>query len=198
MRKRALTTLKFAATLLLGATLVGAAGLPSRAQEGQEKKIGEGPLPVKLAYRRAIEAHERDRSGVAGRRDKLALLAAQQAIFPRIRERIGPALIGLICGSAPLSDDTQAWFERIGLPIFQVYGLTETTAIVTIDRKGAVQTGRVGHAIPGCELKLGEGGELRSELRQHVVDADDADQRALLVDDGEPAHGAHRHHPRVA
>jgi long-chain acyl-CoA synthetase len=131
-----------------------------RVRAGVEKKILEGPLPVKLAYQRAMQAHERDRRGEAGRRDKLALFAAAQAIFPRIRQRIGPALVGLICGSAPLSDDTQAWFERIGLPIFQVYGLTETTAIVTIDRKGSVQVGRVGHAIPGCELRLGEGGEL--------------------------------------
>jgi long-chain acyl-CoA synthetase len=108
-----------------------------------------------------MDADGRERAGTAGMRDRATLALASRVLFPKIREQIGPALKGLICGSAPLSFETQAWFERIGLPIFQVYGLTETTAIVTIDRKDAVHVGRVGHAIPGCEMRLGDGGELQ-------------------------------------
>jgi long-chain acyl-CoA synthetase len=134
--------------------------LLDRVRAGVEKKMDAQPLPIRTLYRRAMEAEPRVRAGTAGRRDRAALLLAERTVFPRIREQIGPALKGLICGSAPLSVETQAWFTAIGLPIFQVYGLTETTAIVTIDRKDAVQIGCVGHAIPGCELRLGEGGEL--------------------------------------
>ena len=134
--------------------------LLDRVRAGVEKKLKERPLPVRTLYQRAMEAHGRERLGEAGKRDRAVLLVAERTLFPRIKEQIGPALRGLICGSAPLSEETQAWFERIGIPVFQVYGLTETTAIVTIDRPHAVTVGRVGHAIPGCELKLGEGGEL--------------------------------------
>jgi long-chain acyl-CoA synthetase len=134
--------------------------LLERVRAGVEKKLASQPLPIRALYRRAIEADARERRGEAGKRDRAALLLAERTVFPRIKEQIGPALRGLICGSAPLSVDTQAWFERIGIPVFQVYGLTETTAIVTIDRRDAVTIGRVGHAIPGCELKLGAGGEL--------------------------------------
>lgn len=134
--------------------------LLDRVRTGVEKKLGERPFAVRALYRGAMEAHLRERRGEARKRDLALLLLAERTLFPRIKEQIGPALRGLICGSAPLSEDTQAWFERIGIPIFQVYGLTETTAIVTIDRRDAVTVGRVGHAIPGCELKLGEGGEL--------------------------------------
>ena len=135
--------------------------LLDRVRAGVEKKLQERPLPIRTLYAQAMQADARERAGTAGVRDRATLMIAGSVLFPRIREQIGPALKGLICGSAPLSIETQAWFERLGLPIFQVYGLTETTAIVTIDRKDAVQIGRVGHPIPGCEMRLGEGGELQ-------------------------------------
>lgn len=135
--------------------------LLDRVRTGVEKKLAERPAPIRALYAGAMAADARQRAGTAGKRDRALLALADRVLFPKIREQIGPALKGLICGSAPLSVETQAWFERVGLPIFQVYGLTETTAIVTIDRKDAVQIGRVGYAIPGCELRLGELGELQ-------------------------------------
>jgi long-chain acyl-CoA synthetase len=48
----------------------------------------------------------------------------------------------------------------LGVPVLQVYGLTETTAICTMDVPGAVEPGRVGPAIEGTEMKLGEGDEI--------------------------------------
>lgn len=135
--------------------------LLERVRAGVEAKLAERPLPVRMLYQRAMDAFRRDRKGVAGTRDRAVLLAAKSAIFPRIREQIGNQIVGLICGSAPLAEETQAWFsELVGIPVYQVYGLTETTAIVSIDRVGGVVPGRVGHPIPGCEVKLGEGGEL--------------------------------------
>ncbi|MDQ3032326.1 MAG: AMP-binding protein [Myxococcota bacterium] len=135
--------------------------LLERVRAGVEAKIAERPLPVRLLYERAIEAFRRERKGVAGKRDRALLLAAKTAIFPKIRAQIGNQIVGLICGSAPLAEETQVWFsELIGIPVFQVYGLTETTAIVSMDRVGAVNPGRVGYPIAGCDVKLGEGGEL--------------------------------------
>ncbi len=77
-----------------------------------------------------------------------------------MREQIGRELSCSICGSAPLAEETQAWFDLIDLPVYQVYGLTETTAIVSMDRPRAAMPGKVGFPIDGCEVKLGEGGEL--------------------------------------
>src|ERR1019366_957632 len=54
-------------------------------------------------------------------------------IFPSIRKRLGPNLRALICGSAPLARETQLFFMMLGIPVLQVYGLTETTAICTMD-----------------------------------------------------------------
>jgi long-chain acyl-CoA synthetase len=81
-------------------------------------------------------------------------------IFPSIRKRLGPNLRALICGSAPLARDTQLFFMMLGIRVLQVYGLTETTAICTMDDPNHVEPGRVGPAIPGIEMKVGENSEI--------------------------------------
>jgi long-chain acyl-CoA synthetase len=74
---------------------------------------------------------------------------------------IGRKLRALICGSAPLSVETQLYYSMLGIPVLQVYGLTETTAISTMDDPdGKVVPGRVGPAIQGVEMKLGENEEI--------------------------------------
>ncbi|AKF06331.1 AMP-dependent synthetase/ligase [Sandaracinus amylolyticus] len=136
--------------------------LLERVRAGVEKKLAERPLPVRMLYERAIEAFRRERAGIARKRDRALLAAAKSALFPKIREQIGHQITGLICGSAPLAEETQAWFsDLVGIPVYQVYGLTETTAIVSIDRVDGVVPGRVGHPIAGCDVRLGDHGELQ-------------------------------------
>ncbi len=54
--------------------------------------------------------------------------------FPAIRKKmVGENLKALICGSAPLTPETQDYFRMLGIPVLQVYGLTETTGICTMD-----------------------------------------------------------------
>jgi long-chain acyl-CoA synthetase len=81
-------------------------------------------------------------------------------IFPSIRKRLGPNLRALICGSAPLARETQLFFLMVGISVLQVYGLTETTAICTMDDPHRIEPGSVGPAIPGIEMKIGENNEV--------------------------------------
>ena len=135
--------------------------LLERIRAGVERDLAKRPLPVRVLYERAIEAWRRIRAGTAGPGHHALVMAAKRTIFRRVRERIGTDLMGLICGSAPLSEETQAWMQDlVGVPVYQVYGLTETTAIVTIDRVGAVVVGRVGYPIRAVEMRLGDQGEL--------------------------------------
>jgi long-chain acyl-CoA synthetase len=134
--------------------------LLERIKAGVEKNLKEQPAVVRWLVDRAKAAHGRRAQGQSGRRDRLTMALAERLVFSKIREKIGPNLRCLICGSAPLGEETQRWFEMLGLAVYQVYGLTETTAIVTMDRPPAVKPGRVGRALPGVELKLGDGDEL--------------------------------------
>lgn len=89
------------------------------------------------------------------------LWLADLIVFPTIRKKmIGGNLRALICGSAPLAVETQLFFMMLAIPVLQVYGLTETTAICTMDYPGRVEPGFVGPAIPDVEMKLGEQDEI--------------------------------------
>jgi long-chain acyl-CoA synthetase len=93
--------------------------------------------------------------------DSMWLALARAIVFPTIRKRmIGSRLKALICGSAPLSVETQLYFMMLGIPVLQVYGLTETTAICTMDDPARVEPGRVGPAIKDVEMKLEENDEI--------------------------------------
>jgi len=112
-------------------------------------------------YSRAKGAWVRQQEGQTTFADSMWLALANAMVFPTIRKKmIGSNLKALICGSAPLSVETQLYFTMLGISVLQVYGLTETTAICTMDDPGHVEPGRVGPAIRGVEMKLGENDEI--------------------------------------
>ena len=111
-------------------------------------------------FPRAQHAFNRRHNKQGAFADSLWLWLANTLMFPAIRKSIGPNLKALICGSAPLSVETQLFFIMIGIPVLQAYGLTETTAICTADDPRAVEPGRVGPAIPGIEMTRADSGEI--------------------------------------
>jgi long-chain acyl-CoA synthetase len=111
-------------------------------------------------FTRGRDAYLRSRRGQSAGLDSLWLVAASALVFPKIRNTIGPRLKTLICGSAPLALETQLFFMMLGIPVLQVYGLTETTAICTMDDPRAVEPGKVGPAIPEVEMRLGDNDEI--------------------------------------
>jgi long-chain acyl-CoA synthetase len=116
---------------------------------------------VLAIYRRAKAAWISNQASPSRFSGRMWLMLANALIFPTIRKKmIGSNLKALICGSAPLNVETQLYFNMLGIPVLQVYGLTETTAICTMDDPRRVQPGRVGPAISGIEMKLGENEEI--------------------------------------
>jgi long-chain acyl-CoA synthetase len=116
---------------------------------------------VRTIYSRAKAAWMRKQEGPARFLDGSWIALANAVVFPTIRKKmIGANLKALICGSAPLNLETQLYFNMLGIPVLQVYGLTETTAICTMDDPHHVEPGRVGPAIRGIEMKLGENEEV--------------------------------------
>jgi long-chain acyl-CoA synthetase len=134
--------------------------LLERMRKAVDEQLGKtGGLALTI-YSHAKNAWLRKQAPTAqGRSIWLAL--ARMLIFPTIRKKmIGSNLKALICGSAPLNAETQLYFMMLGIPVLQVYGLTETTAICTMDDPRQIEPGRVGPAISGIEMKLGESQEI--------------------------------------
>ncbi len=134
--------------------------LLERIRAGVEGQIAQKPWFVCAIYRKGKSAWIRGFEGQSLGIDALWVGLANWLLFSRIRKKIGPSLKALICGSAPLSKETQLFFMMLGIPVLQVYGLTETTAICTMDDPRHYRPGRVGPAIPGIEMRLGDGDEI--------------------------------------
>lgn len=132
--------------------------LLERIREGVEKQIAEKPGFVQTIYHKGKSSWMDRYDGKGGGAFWFPL--ANWLIFSSIKKKIGPEIKALICGSAPLARETQLYFSMLGIPVLQVYGLTETTAICTMDDPRDFTPGRVGPAIPGVEMKLGEGNEI--------------------------------------
>lgn len=112
-------------------------------------------------YTRAKRAWGRKHEGSSSFGDCIWLGLARSIIFPTIRKRmIGENLKAMISGSAPLNPETQLFFMMLGIKVLQVYGLTETTAICTMDDPRNFEPGYVGPAITGIEMKLSENDEI--------------------------------------
>jgi long-chain acyl-CoA synthetase len=131
--------------------------LLERMRSAVEAQIAKRGGFANKIFARAKAASLANGNGTGG---GMSLLLARKLIFPAIRKKFGPNLTALICGSAPLALETQRFFQMLGIPVLQVYGLTETTAICTMDDPRRVEAGTVGPAIPGIEMKLGDQSEI--------------------------------------
>jgi len=135
--------------------------LLERMRKAVDEQLWKTGGAAQAIYSRAKGAWARKHDGGPKFLDSLWLKTANKIVFPTIRQKmLGANLKALICGSAPLNVETQLFFLMLGLPVLQVYGLTETTAICTMDDPHDVIPGRVGPAISGIEMKLGDNDEI--------------------------------------
>jgi len=128
----------------------------AKVEEMIRKRGGFAAALFSRAQAAYLRRHQKGTAGAAA----VWLSLANLAMFPTIRKSIGSNLKALICGSAPLSVETQLFYMMLGIPVLQAYGLTETTAICTLDDPAAPVPGCVGLAIPGTEMKVGENSEI--------------------------------------
>jgi long-chain acyl-CoA synthetase len=135
--------------------------LLERVRRGVEDALSKRNEVIQAIFRNARAAWLRKNDGQSRGLDAFWLILGNNLVFSKIRERFGPHLRALICGSAPLAPETQQFFHMLGIPILQVYGLTETTAICTMDDpRVPSEPGRVGVAIPGIEMISDENDEI--------------------------------------
>jgi long-chain acyl-CoA synthetase len=135
--------------------------LLERVKRGVEAAFAKRWAIVQWLFARARVGWQKKKSGSATVRDAIWLALGRRLIFSKIKARFGAYIRALICGSAPLTPETQEFFDMLEIPVLQVYGLTETTGICTMDDPRApVEPGYVGPAVRGIEMKVVENQEI--------------------------------------
>jgi long-chain acyl-CoA synthetase len=81
-------------------------------------------------------------------------------VFNKVRERFGGRVRFFISGSAALNSEIAEWFHAAGILILEGYGMTENAAGATVNHPDDYKIGTVGPALPGSEVKIGEGDEV--------------------------------------
>ena len=104
------------------------------------------------------------RAGAAGERGAappLAFALAERVVLRRVRARLGLDRAGFCASAAaPISRATLDFFFSLGLPVLEVYGLSETTGVITVSLPESYRIGAVGRPLPGIEMRVAEDGEI--------------------------------------
>ncbi len=85
---------------------------------------------------------------------------AEEALYGKVRGLFGGKLEKAVSGAAPISVEILEFFYACGVPVLEGWGMTETTALGTVNTLEHMRLGTVGRALPGVELKIADDGEI--------------------------------------
>ncbi len=97
----------------------------------------------------------------------LQLSIARKLVFKKWQEALGGNVVVIVSGGAALNPRLARIFWAAGMPVFEGYGLTETSPVITVNHFGNTMFGTVGPVIEGVEVKIAEDGEVLA--RGHAI-----------------------------
>lgn len=134
-----------------------------------QEKLAAAPAARRALFHWAIGVGGRwQRERRAGARPALGLrimhAIADRLVLSKLREAVGGPKKFMAAGGAHLAKEIEEFFHAAGLPVYQGYGLTETSPMISCNRPGEVRLGTVGRPVPGCAVRLDpETGEIQAK-----------------------------------
>jgi long-chain acyl-CoA synthetase len=157
-----------------------------RIQDGLEKKSPLARMLFHLAVRVGWRRFERAQ-GRAGWHPELLLWPLLNRLVARtVTDKLGGRLTVAVSGGAALTPDIARVFIGLGVPLYQGYGLTETSPVVCVNRPASNVPASIGQPLPGVEVKIGDNDELltRSRCVMRGYWKDEAATRAMIDAEG--------------
>jgi long-chain acyl-CoA synthetase len=126
-----------------------------------ERRAGLSPIKKRLlAWALRVGASHSD-AVYDGRRPSSPMWRlADKLAYSKVREAFGGRVRIFVPGGAPLGIDTAKWFAAVGIPLWEGYGLTETSPVIALNTPITHRIGSIGKPIPNVEVKLASDGEL--------------------------------------
>ncbi|MFI7418118.1 AMP-dependent synthetase/ligase [Nonomuraea sp. NPDC049684] len=134
-------------------------GAEQKAAAGGKGKIFARAVDVAVAWSKA------EASGGAPLGLRLRHLLFDRLVYAKLRAATGGRLSAAVSGGSALGDRLGHFFRGVGIEVFEGYGLTETSAPISVNMPGANKIGTVGKPLPGVSVRIGDDGEILAKGR---------------------------------
>ncbi|GAA4924761.1 long-chain acyl-CoA synthetase [Stackebrandtia albiflava] len=129
-------------------------GARQKAVDGGKGKIFEKAAQTAIDYSKSLD------TGGPGLMLKLKHALFDKLVYVKLRTLMGGRCGSAISGGAPLGERLAHFFRGVGVTIYEGYGLTETSPVVSINLDDALRIGTVGRPTPGTSIRIADDGEL--------------------------------------
>jgi long-chain acyl-CoA synthetase len=126
----------------------------TKAEDGGKGAIFHKASETAIAFSKARQA------GHVGLGLKLRHALFDKLVYGKLRAAMGGNVAHAVSGGGPLGERLGHFFQGIGLQILEGYGLTETTAPITVNTPALIKIGSVGKPLPGNAVKIADDGEI--------------------------------------
>lgn len=129
-----------------------------KAESGGRGKIFRAAADAAIAHSKAQEAGDR-----IPLKMKLQFAIYDRLVLSKIRKAMGGNVKYAVSGSAPLGLRLGHFYRSLGITILEGYGLTETTAPISVNRASNFKIGKVGPPLPGVSVRIADDGEIQAK-----------------------------------
>jgi long-chain acyl-CoA synthetase len=127
----------------------------NRIYENVNRQVAGKPKAIQRLFHAAIKhAAARSKGKSLSLRERITLATADRLIFSKIRQKFGGRLRLVVSGSAALSLEVAQFIDALGITVYEGYGLTETSPIVSVNFPGNHKIGSVGKPLPGVRVRI--------------------------------------------
>jgi long-chain acyl-CoA synthetase len=127
----------------------------NRIYDGVNKQMAERPKLIQKLFRAGIRAATKKKRGQSlTLGEGLALTAADKLIFSKVRGRFGGRLRFSVSGSAALSREVAEFVDALGISVYEGYGLTEASPVVSANCPDGTRMGTVGKPLPRVRIEI--------------------------------------------
>jgi long-chain acyl-CoA synthetase len=123
------------------------------AADGRSRAFDKA-VETAISYSRALD------DGRPGMLLRVRHAVFDRLVYSRLRAALGGRCAYAVSGGAPLGERLGHFYRGIGVTVLEGYGLTETTAAVTVNRPDAIKVGTVGRPLGGTAVRVADDGEL--------------------------------------
>lgn len=135
--------------------LVAVPRIFNRIYDGVNKQMTARPAPIRALFHAGLAAAKKAKRGQSlSLTEKLSFSAADRLIFSKIRQKFGGRLRFVVSGSAALSVEVAEFIDALGIDVFEGYGLTETSPVISVNYPGHRKVGSIGPPLPDVHVTI--------------------------------------------